>query len=336
MMTLDQRARQAAESVHETTAAYYPRGGVADVARRQVRRRAAGVAMAGLAVFAALVAGTWFAGTPEEEVAESPTPSIPAIDGPAPENPVTPLPPTPGDEVTPATRAPIPDETPTPLPGDSGQDPGTVALPPVTEPPVTTAPPVTRPPAPATTVLVDTAPPVLAITFPQPGETLDRKTIRFTGTTEPGSTVTAGKYEADVDGEGNWSIVLVLSEGGNRALFRATDAAGNEATEGITVYYEKPVEDPPPPPSVEFTAHATYGSCSFDPPYDVYYGTADPESKITILSEFGGGTTHADAEGNWELKVYFPEAPSGVPFRVTVKDQSGTAKKFEFVSLVGA
>ena len=67
----------------------------------------------------------------------------------------------------------------------------------------------------------------------------------------------------------------------------------------------------------------------------MYYGTADPGTKVTITSEYGGGTVSANDDGHWEKKVFFPEAPTEVVFLVTVKDHTGQKKKFEFVSLVG-
>ena len=163
--------------------------------------------------------------------------------------------------------------------------------------------------------------------------------IRFEGTTEPGATVAAGRYIADVDGAGNWSIVLVLSPGANGAGFTATDPAGNASSARITVYFDPP---PPPeddggdkepkPPKVEFTAHAEYGSCELSPPYDVYWGTASPGSKLSIISEYGSGTVRANEKGDWEIKVFFPEAPKGKVFVVKAKDELGHKKTFEFVS----
>lgn len=329
MMTLEQRARHAADAIEAGVSTYEPHAAIADVERRRARRRAAGAAVGAMAVFAALVAGTWMAGTSADETADPPPATTP-IEPPAP---ITPADPTPDGDIvseSPRDETPVPENSPEPVPESPEPDRGVIALPPTSQAPATTLPP-----DPTTTVVLDTAPPPLAVTFPEDGQTLDRKTVRFTGTTEPGATVTAGRFEADVDDEGQWSLVLVLSEGGNRARFRAVDAAGNETTVSLTVYYEEPKEEPPPP-TVEFTAHSTYGSCNFDPPYDVYHGTAEPGSKVTITSEYGGGQVYANDSGNWELKVYFPEAPPEVPFLVTVKDQAGNSKKFEFVSLVGA
>ncbi len=96
---------------------------------------------------------------------------------------------------------------------------------------------------------------------------------------------------------------------------------------------EPPEEEPPPPEEgVEFTAFATFGSCELNPPYDVYYGTSDPGTKVTITSEYGSGSVNADAEGNWEKKVIFSAAQYGETFVVTVKDHTGKKKSFEFVS----
>ena len=333
MMTLEQRARSAADAVHASTSAYVPRSGVADVARRRARRRAGLVAAAGIAVFVALLAGTWMVGPSiDDEVAEPPAPTVPDIEEPIVEPPPAPIVPGPREEPQNESVDPSPADEPVAPPTEQVDEPdgGVVALPPVTEPPpsVTAAPPETVPTVPA-----DTTPPRLTITSPEDGHVSDSKTIRFTGTTEPGAVVTAGRFEADVDDKGNWSIVLVLNDGGNRARFTATDAAGNETTVGITVYFEEPKEEPPPPDWV-FTAHATYGSCSFDPPYDVYHGTAKPGTKVLITSEFGGGHVYADDGGHWELKVFFPEAPYNVGFLVKVRDEFGNQKSFEFVSLV--
>ena len=94
----------------------------------------------------------------------------------------------------------------------------------------------------STTVSADVTPPELVITAPQPGATVSTRTYWFEGSTEPGCTVTAaGRYPADVDADGNWSIVLVLNPGGNLATFVATDHAGNTTTATVTITYRPPV-----------------------------------------------------------------------------------------------
>ena len=201
-----------------------------------------------------------------------------------------------------------------------------------------TAPPTTAyvPPAQTTTstVEVDTEPPHLEITSPEEGAIFEVKTVTFRGVTEPGASVFSGPWEAEVEESGEWHIVLILSEGSNVARFNARDAAGNESTASIRVHYEpaKPTttttikEEP-----AEFSAFATFGSCSETPPYDIYYGTGEPGSLITISSEHGSATVEVNEEGNWEKKVFFETAPANKPFIVTISDDLGRSKKFEFV-----
>ena len=175
-----------------------------------------------------------------------------------------------------------------------------------------------------TAAVADTIPPEITVTSPLPDERFTVETVLFEGTVEPGAVVTVGRYEADVV-DGRWSIVLVLSPGGNLARVTATDAAGNSAEATVRVFYDPPKEE------VAFTALAKYGSCSESPPYDVYHGTAKPGSKVRVYSDYGSRYTYADAEGNWDVKVYFETAPSDEPFIVTVKDVFGEKRYFEFV-----
>jgi hypothetical protein len=179
--------------------------------------------------------------------------------------------------------------------------------------------------------------PELSVLYPEDGQVFEEKTVAFKGTTTPGTVVFAGKWEADVDADGNWTIVLVLSEGANRAKFTATDAAGNQSVASITVHYKpatsttttKPKADEPP--KVDFSASAKFGSGAGDPAYDVYYGTGEPGTHVYVLSDFGGGKGEINDKGKWHIKVFFEGAPVGKPFQVKVKDDFGNYKMFEFV-----
>lgn len=179
-----------------------------------------------------------------------------------------------------------------------------------------------------TTVPADVTPPPISITAPSEGEVFETDRITFAGTTEPGARVFGGPYEATVDTNGNWSIMLILSEGSNRATFRAVDTAGNEAFASVTAVYQPPTKttSPPKEPATDpapFVAHATWLECAEVPPYDEYYGTGEPGSKVMVLSEWGSGETTVVADGSWYLKVFFPKAPKNVAFDVKVKDSYG-------------
>ncbi len=304
MTTLDDRARFAAEAVHRSVAAHVPATPLAVVARRRTIARGVGwtaATVAAAAVFAVVVLVA--APDADRDATESTDPPLP-------------------------TTTVVQDVTPT-------------------TPPTVPAPSMPSPPSPSTTVPAagavpttepsDTTPPPLSIDEPADGERFNNDVVTFRGTTEPGATVlAAGKFPAAVDGEGHWSVQLVLAEGPNRAAFVATDPAGNTAEASVVVYYDPPPPPPEePPPSVGFTAFQTYGSCTESPPYDVFYGTADPNTTVQVISAYGSGSVVADAAGNWEIRVTFPTAPYGVGFDVKVRDHEGATETFEFVSYSG-
>jgi hypothetical protein len=202
--------------------------------------------------------------------------------------------------------------------------------------PTTTAAvrPAVPPQSSSTTVPVDDIPPTLAITYPENGAKVTEKSLRFAGITEPGAVVAAGPYLAEVNPDGHWSIVLLLSPGGNLASFSATDAAGNVAQASVSVTYDAPAPPKEETPVVEFTAHNTWGSCSENPPYDEYYGTGKPGKKVQVISAYGSGSTTVAGNGEWYVKVFFETAPYGKTFEVKAKDEFGSKVFFEFTSLV--
>lgn len=189
-------------------------------------------------------------------------------------------------------------------------------------------------PEPSTTVAVDVEAPLLEVTSPEDGAELESKTVAFEGITEPGARVFSGRWEAEVDSSGKWHIVLILNDGANVARFTASDAAGNESVASITVHYvpeEKTTTTTTVKELAKFTAAATFGSCAETPPYDIYYGTGEPGSMVSITSEYGGGTAEVGEGGGWEKKVVFETAPPNTPFLVTISDEFGRSTQFEFV-----
>lgn len=246
-------------------------------------------------------------------------------------------PPTPITTTVPA--APVLSTTPAPTTPTTSPTVGSTAAPYV--PPTTAA---AAPLSPTTTLAADLEPPALTITAPENGAVFDEKLVTFAGTTEPGARVFAGKYEAEVSASGEWHILLVLGEGTNVARFIARDSAGNEAQATVTVHYV--VAEPETTTTVakeetpttakegelpEFTAYATFGSCSETPPYDVYHGSGAPGSLVSINSEHGSGIAEVGPQGHWEVKVIFETAPPGEVFPVKVTDEFGRSTQFEFV-----
>ena len=182
----------------------------------------------------------------------------------------------------------------------------------------------------------DTTPPDFGITTPENGAHTDDKVFTFKGFVEPGSTVTRAQWTADQEGE-HWAMTLVLAPGKNVVGFIATDAAGNVSDAAVTVYYEAPAKEEPKdepkdeePSEVAWSANQQYGSCDESPPYDVFYGTATPGTKIWIESPYGGKTVTANDDGHWEAKVHFYEVPAGKSFEVVIESNNGNRKVFGF------
>ena len=81
---------------------------------------------------------------------------------------------------------------------------------------------------------VDTHAPKLALTAPDAGSVKARRAVAFTGTAEPGSTVTVAaggrSTDATAAADGAWKMVARLPEGAVAAKVTASDAAGNSTT----------------------------------------------------------------------------------------------------------
>jgi hypothetical protein len=189
----------------------------------------------------------------------------------------------------------------------------------------------------------DTDPPDLVILHPEDGQRFEKKEVAYEGKTEPGARVFAGKYEAEVDAEGNWRIVLVLThDGSNSTVIKASDEAGNEAEASVKVYYdppkneEKPKEEEPKeePKEHDFSANQKYGSSLESPPWDKWYGTGTPGTEIWIGNDWGSSSTTIPESGEWYLKVQFPEMPCGTK-AVVLETNDGDRNVFEFSHVCG-
>lgn len=136
-------------------------------------------------------------------------------------------------------------------------------------------------------------PPTISITSPEGGETFEESVVLFVGVATPGAQVNVGPYNAAVDGNGNWSISLVLAEGRNVAKVTASNPAGS-ATDQVIVYFEPPAVTttttvpptttttaapptstttaPPPTTTTTTTAAAVTGSDGGPPSYQAAFG----------------------------------------------------------------
>lgn len=314
MTTLDTLARSAVAAIDDSVAdlpvPVAPGGALAPLVAWGTVKYALAGAAAAVAVLVALIVAA-----PNEDVTDTP---VTTTVTPSTEVPTTSM----ADVATTTVADPVPAPDPAGVPIVPAGDDG-----------------VTAP-------VVDTTPPALTVTSPEDGAHVGTPLLEFRGTTEPGATVLAsGKFAATVESDGSWTVTLVLAPGANGVVFDATDDAGNTSRVRLTVHLDAPADVPKDDPAPKetttttvatswgFTAWQTYGSCSEPLPYDVFGGTAKPGGTVTVTSPYGSGSTTADAEGAWSLRVEFPGAPYGKTFEVKVRDEYGNVKVFPFVSL---
>jgi type IV secretory pathway VirB10-like protein len=68
-----------------------------------------------------------------------------------------------------------------------------------------------------------------------------------------------------------------------------------------------------------WSVHQVYFTCDSEPPFEVFWGTANIGDKVKIESPYGSTKVFADANGDWEAHIYFEGAPVGVPFEIWVR-----------------
>lgn len=312
MNPLDMRAQSALLAINESLAAAAPPAAFATVVRRAAVAKAVNVALVGAGAVLFIAAGAAFR-TPQPQVPVTDTVATTTTEASAT---------TPSVTVDPSVVALPPTSSTSEVPMPTTTAPSTTTTTTSTTTTTTMSPPTT------TTKPPDTTPPVIEITFPENRQRFTEKQVTFKGVTEPGAKITAGPFPGEVGDAGQWRMLVTLRPGRNRVVVTAADAAGNTATDVVVVFYDATDRQP-------FTAHASFGSCEEDPPYDVYYGTGHPGSNVAVTSSYGAGETTVGPGGEWEIKVFFPGAPHGEAFVVHVEDQFGRSKNFEFVSNAG-
>jgi hypothetical protein len=67
-----------------------------------------------------------------------------------------------------------------------------------------------------------------------------------------------------------------------------------------------------------WSVHQVYFTCDSEPPFEVFWGTANIGDKIQIESAYGSVQVFAGDNGDWEARIYFEGAPVGVPFEIWV------------------
>ena len=157
----------------------------------------------------------------------------------------------------------------------------------------------------------------------------DPATNGYWGTSKPGSLVVVesrfGAGRTETNDDGHWELKVEFNDMPCNECFKVVASSGDHQ-QAFEMKRACRVD-------VEFTAHQQYGECREDTPYDVFWGTAAPGADIKVDSPYGSGSTTANDDGHWELKVEFPTAPAGKKFEVSVTSSDGGSAGFGFVYL---
>jgi hypothetical protein len=169
---------------------------------------------------------------------------------------------------------------------------------------------------------VDTTVPPPVVTAPADGSLTNDVTPTYSGTAEPGSTVTVFVDGAVIgtttaDASGNWSLTLpmALPDGAHTVKAWATDVAGNTRADSNTNTFTVDTH-PPAAPVVMLPAH---NSLTNDPT-PTYSGTAEANSTVTVFVDSAViGTVIASTSGNWNLtqSAVLPDGTHTVKARAT-------------------
>ena len=154
---------------------------------------------------------------------------------------------------------------------------------------------------------------------------------KFYGTGTPGMGVLAqsefGTEDARVGENGEWYLPIEFSGLTETKTFPITISTTEGFSGTYWFTYVAKVH--------EFTVNQKYGSCSENPPYDVFWGTGIPGSVVEIGSPYGSARIEVGEGGWWEKKVFFEAAPVGETFEVVVGDSLGNVKTFTFTRTEG-
>jgi hypothetical protein len=153
----------------------------------------------------------------------------------------------------------------------------------------------------------------VSITAPADGaEILEGESVLVSGTFAGDVMVYVNGVPAALEGS-QWSAVVPLDAGWNLIQAKAYVGDVKVAIDAIEVHLGEIIVVP-------FTVTQVYGSCSENPPYETFHGTATPNGKVWIQSPYGEKAVWADASGHWEATIYFEGVPSGKTFEISVKD----------------
>ncbi|HEX8706332.1 MAG TPA: Ig-like domain-containing protein, partial [Myxococcaceae bacterium] len=177
------------------------------------------------------------------------------------------------------------------------------------------------------TFIVDTvAPTAPVVTTPANGSVTNDSTPTYSGTAEPGSTVTVivdgvsvGTTVATAGGSWSFTPTAPLPDGSHTVRATATDAAGNTSANSNTNTF---TVDTTPPPAPVVLSPSNGAVTSDNTP--AYSGTAQPGSTVTVIVDgVSVGTTTATGAGTWSFTPTAPLPDGQHTVSATASDTAG-------------
>ena len=163
----------------------------------------------------------------------------------------------------------------------------------------------------------------IEVLAPTDGQVFEYKEVAFEGKAEPGAEVYAGEYQADINDDGVWRIVLFLAPGSQTVLFKAIDPSGNRATDSVTVTLGTVDEKPK-----SFTVHQKY--VESHEAFEKFYGTGTPGMGVVARSEFGVADARVGDHGEWWLPIEFSGLTATTTFPITIATTEGFSGTYWF------
>lgn len=149
-------------------------------------------------------------------------------------------------------------------------------------------------------VTVDSAPPVLTVTSPANGALLNAATVQITGTVTDASTtaLTIGGATVSIVGGAFTHVAPTGSDGSQVYILTATDAAGNETTQSLTVNVDRTA------PTLSFSAPAAGAHVATQPV--TVHGLVTDLTTTTVTVNGVAATRTADA---WQAVLTLADGP---------------------------
>ena len=149
---------------------------------------------------------------------------------------------------------------------------------------------------------------------------------KFFGSAPPGTEVTItsayGSAETEAGDNGEWFKKVWFEGAPTGEAFPITVTVGDQVFEFEFLWTFDG--------SVEFALHQEGTVSDSESPYTRFVGTATPGTVIVATSAYGSADTVVGESGEFNFKVWFSGAPSGVQFPITVKVDGETYGTFYF------